>query len=134
MPALPFFHPIKVEVADIDFMGHVNNARYLGWVQDAVQALQASLKQSQGSGTSNTQVLADSRTSYRDGVMIQLAYGLAGPELDLTRRQAGAPRVGRRLFQCTARGGWWGWAANPENHGGRAGRGCAIDAHFNGAS
>ncbi|MFZ2321935.1 MAG: secretin N-terminal domain-containing protein, partial [Pseudomonas sp.] len=34
-----------------------------GWVQDAVQALQASLKQSQGSGTSNTQVLADSRSN-----------------------------------------------------------------------
>lgn len=38
-------------------------------------------------------VLADSRTSYRDGVMIQLTYGLAGPELDLTRRQAGARSV-----------------------------------------
>lgn len=34
-----------------------------GWVQDAVQALQASLKQSQGSSTSNTQVLADSRSN-----------------------------------------------------------------------
>lgn len=34
-----------------------------GWVQDAVQALQASLKQSQGSATSNTQVLADSRSN-----------------------------------------------------------------------
>lgn len=38
MPALPFSYPIKVEVADIDFMGHVNNARYLNWVQDAVLA------------------------------------------------------------------------------------------------
>lgn len=42
-------------------------------------------------------VLADSRTSYRDGVMIQLAYGLAGPELDLTRRQAGARSVAQQL-------------------------------------
>lgn len=33
-----FDHPITVEPADIDFMGHVNNARYLGWVQDAVLA------------------------------------------------------------------------------------------------
>ena len=33
-----FLHPIKVEAADIDFMGHVNNARYLNWVQDAVLA------------------------------------------------------------------------------------------------
>ena len=37
-PASAFCHPIKVEVADIDFMGHVNNARYLNWVQDAVLA------------------------------------------------------------------------------------------------
>lgn len=33
-----FDHPITVEPADIDFMGHVNNARYLNWVQDAVLA------------------------------------------------------------------------------------------------
>jgi acyl-CoA thioester hydrolase len=31
-------HPFKIKIlpADIDFMGHVNNARYLNWVQDAV--------------------------------------------------------------------------------------------------
>lgn len=28
--------PIRIVPGDIDFMGHVNNARYLGWVQDAV--------------------------------------------------------------------------------------------------
>ena len=28
--------PISIVPDDIDFMGHVNNARYLGWVQDAV--------------------------------------------------------------------------------------------------
>jgi hypothetical protein len=42
-------------------------------------------------------VLADSRTSYRDGVMIQLAYGLAEPVLDLTKRQAGARSVAQQL-------------------------------------
>jgi len=31
-------HPIGILPADIDFMGHVNNARYLAWVQDAVVA------------------------------------------------------------------------------------------------
>lgn len=31
-------HPIKIETADIDFMGHVNNATYLTWVQNAVIA------------------------------------------------------------------------------------------------
>ena len=36
MTALPHIFPIKILPADIDFMGHVNNARYLGWVQDAV--------------------------------------------------------------------------------------------------
>jgi acyl-CoA thioester hydrolase len=36
--ALPHFHHIGVQPADIDFMGHVNNARYLNWVQDAVLA------------------------------------------------------------------------------------------------
>ena len=38
MSALPFAFPIKVLPEDIDFMGHVNNARYLNWVQDAVLA------------------------------------------------------------------------------------------------
>ncbi len=38
MSAKPFAFPIKVLPDDIDFMGHVNNARYLGWVQDAVLA------------------------------------------------------------------------------------------------
>jgi acyl-CoA thioester hydrolase len=37
-PAAPFLHPITVAPDDIDFMGHVNNARYLNWVQDAVLA------------------------------------------------------------------------------------------------
>ncbi len=34
----PHFHKIGIVPGDIDFMGHVNNARYLGWVQDAVLA------------------------------------------------------------------------------------------------
>ena len=38
MSANPFAFPIKVVPGDIDFMGHVNNARYLNWVQDAVLA------------------------------------------------------------------------------------------------
>ena len=38
MSAKPFSHPITVQPEDIDFMGHVNNARYLGWVQDTVLA------------------------------------------------------------------------------------------------
>ncbi len=32
----PHFFPIPIDPADIDFMGHVNNASYLKWVQDAV--------------------------------------------------------------------------------------------------
>ena len=35
---VPYFHPIGVRPGDIDFMGHVNNAHYLTWVQDAVIA------------------------------------------------------------------------------------------------
>lgn len=31
-----FRHPIAIDPADIDHMGHVNNAAYLKWVQDAV--------------------------------------------------------------------------------------------------
>ena len=31
-----FRHPIAIEPADIDHMGHVNNAVYLRWVQEAV--------------------------------------------------------------------------------------------------
>ncbi len=38
MSAKPFAFPIQVLPSDIDFMGHVNNARYLSWVQDAVLA------------------------------------------------------------------------------------------------
>ena len=34
----PFDVPIPVDPADIDFMGHVNNAHYLSWVQEAVLA------------------------------------------------------------------------------------------------
>lgn len=38
MSATAFTFPIRIVPDDIDFMGHVNNARYLGWVQDAVLA------------------------------------------------------------------------------------------------
>ncbi|WP_417322855.1 acyl-CoA thioesterase [Erythrobacter aureus] len=38
MSAKSFSFPIKVIPSDIDFMGHVNNARYLNWVQDTVLA------------------------------------------------------------------------------------------------
>lgn len=34
--AIPHLVPIDVDPADIDFMGHVNNASYLKWVQHAV--------------------------------------------------------------------------------------------------
>jgi acyl-CoA thioester hydrolase len=34
--SLPFDVPIGIDPADIDFMGHVNNASYLKWVQEAV--------------------------------------------------------------------------------------------------
>ena len=33
---IPHLVPIAVKPDDIDFMGHVNNASYLTWVQDAV--------------------------------------------------------------------------------------------------
>jgi len=35
-PAIPHLFAIRIDPADIDFMGHVNNASYLKWVQDAV--------------------------------------------------------------------------------------------------
>jgi acyl-CoA thioester hydrolase len=38
MTAIPHKFPIGINAQDIDFMGHVNNARYLSWVQDAVLA------------------------------------------------------------------------------------------------
>ena len=34
--AIPHQFPVGIDAADIDFMGHVNNASYLKWVQDAV--------------------------------------------------------------------------------------------------
>ena len=36
MTSAVHLHPIRILPDDIDFMGHVNNARYLNWVQDAV--------------------------------------------------------------------------------------------------
>ena len=36
MVSIPHNYPIGIEPADIDFMGHVNNASYLKWVQAAV--------------------------------------------------------------------------------------------------
>jgi len=33
-----FQHPLAIQEADIDFMGHVNNAVYLNWVQESVIA------------------------------------------------------------------------------------------------
>jgi len=36
MAALSHRYPIGIDPADIDFMGHVNNASYLKWVQAAV--------------------------------------------------------------------------------------------------
>ncbi|EIZ79599.1 thioesterase superfamily protein [Novosphingobium sp. Rr 2-17] len=34
--AIPHRFPIGIDPTDIDFMGHVNNASYLKWVQEAV--------------------------------------------------------------------------------------------------
>ena len=36
MDALPHNYRIAIDPVDIDFMGHVNNASYLKWVQEAV--------------------------------------------------------------------------------------------------
>jgi acyl-CoA thioester hydrolase len=36
MASTPHLYPITVGPADIDFMGHANNAIYLTWVQEAV--------------------------------------------------------------------------------------------------
>lgn len=36
MGSIAYRHPIGIDEADIDFMGHVNNAAYLKWVQEAV--------------------------------------------------------------------------------------------------
>jgi acyl-CoA thioester hydrolase len=37
-PVPPFELPIRVEAADIDELGHVNNIVYLRWVQDVAKA------------------------------------------------------------------------------------------------
>lgn len=34
--AIPHSYPVGIDPDDIDFMGHVNNASYLKWVQNAV--------------------------------------------------------------------------------------------------
>lgn len=42
-------------------------------------------------------VLSDRRTSYRDGILIQLGYGIADPALDLTERPEGARGMAQQL-------------------------------------
>ncbi len=42
-------------------------------------------------------VLAHSSISYRDGVVIQLSYGIADPDADLTRRQVGSRTLAQQL-------------------------------------
>lgn len=42
-------------------------------------------------------VLADRRISYRDGIIIQLAWGVADPAADLTRRNKGARTLAQQL-------------------------------------
>ena len=36
MSATPMHYPLSIDRSDIDHMGHVNNAVYLSWVQEAV--------------------------------------------------------------------------------------------------
>ncbi len=36
--SIPYRYPVDIEPGDIDFMGHVNNASYLKWVQAAVSS------------------------------------------------------------------------------------------------
>ena len=42
-----FRHPVAIDPADIDHMGHVNNAVYLKWVQEAVVDYWSSVAQPQ---------------------------------------------------------------------------------------
>ena len=43
-----FRHQIAIEPADIDHMGHVNNAVYLKWVQEAVVVAEVIAEKVQG--------------------------------------------------------------------------------------
>lgn len=47
-------------------------------------------------------VLNDNRVSYRDGVMIQLAFGINDPSVDLTRRPPGGRSVAQKLGEFLA--------------------------------
>lgn len=47
-------------------------------------------------------VLSDKRISYRDGVLIQLGYGVAVPALDLTKRPEGARGMAQQLGEFLA--------------------------------
>lgn len=47
-------------------------------------------------------VLSDKRISYRDGVLIQLGYGVAVPTLDLTKRPEGARGMAQQLGEFLA--------------------------------
>jgi hypothetical protein len=47
-------------------------------------------------------VLSDRRISYRDGVLIQLGYGIAAPSLDLTKRPEGARGMAQQLGEFLA--------------------------------
>jgi acyl-CoA thioester hydrolase len=66
MPRDPFFHPVEIRYADIDAQGHVNNAKYLTYMEQARVAYIMHLELWDGRSYLDTgMVLADARVSFR---------------------------------------------------------------------
>jgi acyl-CoA thioester hydrolase len=69
MPEIKFYHPIEVRYADLDPQGHVNNARYLSYIEQArVQYIRRLGLWSGGSFTDFGVILADVQMTFKSPI------------------------------------------------------------------
>lgn len=70
MPGFHFYHPIEVRYGDLDPQGHLNNARYLTFMEQArIQYLQKLGLWDGGSFLNIGVILADARITFRAPVL-----------------------------------------------------------------
>jgi acyl-CoA thioester hydrolase len=69
MPEIKFYHPIEVRYADLDPQGHVNNARYLSYIEQArVQYIRRLGLWSGGSFMDFGVILADVQMTFKSPI------------------------------------------------------------------
>lgn len=69
MPGFKFYHPIEVRYADLDPQGHVNNAKYLTYIEQArVQYIYSLKLWTGGSFMDFGVILADAQMSFKSPI------------------------------------------------------------------